>query len=49
MSMRQIYFYVVFSDIWVDPGEDVPLRIREDHVFVDDEETVVSCKRSAGF
>lgn len=33
---------MVFKEVRVDPGKDFFLRIEEDHVFVDDEVSVVA-------
>lgn len=49
MRVGQVDLHVVFPDVRVNPREDLPLRVREDHVLVDDEEPVVSSKRGAGF
>ena len=41
MGVRQIYFDMVFLDVRVDPREDVLLRVKENHILIDDEVTVV--------
>lgn len=39
--MGQVDLHMVLSDIWVDPGVNVFVWIREDHVLIDDEEPVM--------
>ena len=41
VGVGQINLYVVFPGVWVNPGEDVPLRVGKNHVLVDNEEPVV--------
>lgn len=39
---------MIFEEVWVDPGKDFFLWIEEDHVFVDDEVSVIVCQAVAG-
>lgn len=39
---------MIFEEVGVDPCKDFFLWIEEDHVFVDDEVSVVACQAVAG-
>jgi len=47
MSAWEIYFDMIFTYIWVNPCEYFFLGVEEDHVFVDDEVTVVKGESAA--
>jgi len=47
MRMRKVYFYVVLTDVWIDPSEDIFVLVKEYHILVDDEMAVVLSEGTA--
>jgi hypothetical protein len=48
LGAREVYFYVIFKDIGVDPRKNFSLRVKENHVLIDYEVSVVVGESTAG-
>ncbi len=48
VGVRKVDLDVVFTEIWVDPHKDIALVVEEDHVFIDDEVSIVACQSTTG-
>jgi hypothetical protein len=38
---------VVFKDVWINPGEYFPVRVKKDHILIDDKRTIPGSKSRA--